>query len=85
MTYLKWWKGKTCNQEYSTWQGFHSDLMERSKVLQTRKNRIVQYHQTSFTRNVKETSLIKKEKTATRNIKIMKGKISLIKAIIQKR
>ena len=43
----------------------------------------VQYHQTSFTGNVKGTSPIKKEKTMTRNMKITKGKISLIKANIQ--
>ena len=30
-------KGKNYNQEYSTWQGFHLDLMERSKVLKTSK------------------------------------------------
>ena len=26
-------KRKNLNQEYSTWQGFHSDLMEKSKAL----------------------------------------------------
>ena len=31
-------KGKTHNQKYSTQEGFHSDLMERSKVLQTSKS-----------------------------------------------
>ena len=35
--------------------------MERSKVLQTRKLKRVQHHQTSFTRNVKGTSLSEKE------------------------
>ena len=75
-------KGKTYNQEYSNWQGSHSDLMERSKVLQTSKLR-VQHHQASFMRNVKGTSLGEKEKTTTRNIKIMKGRNSSVKANIQ--
>ena len=37
-TYLKWWKGKTYDQDYSTQQGSHSDLMEKSKALQTSKS-----------------------------------------------
>ena len=37
----------------------------------------------SFTRNFKETFLSGKEKATTRNIKITKGKISLVKASIQ--
>ena len=35
MIYLKIWKGKTYNKEYSTLQACHSYLMEKSKVLQT--------------------------------------------------
>ena len=31
-TYLKYWKGKIYNQDYCTWQGSHSKLMEKSKV-----------------------------------------------------
>ena len=31
MTYLKWWKGGICNQEYSDQQGSHSDLIEKFK------------------------------------------------------
>ena len=30
---LKWWKGKTYNQEYSTQQDSHSDLTEKSQKL----------------------------------------------------
>ena len=30
---LKWWKGKTYNQEYSTQQDSHSDLIEKSQKL----------------------------------------------------
>ena len=37
-TYLKWWKGKTYNQDYCTQQGSHSDLMEKLKPLQTSKS-----------------------------------------------
>ena len=36
--YLKYWKGKIYNQDYSTWQGSHSKFMEKSKVLQTNKS-----------------------------------------------
>ena len=32
MMYLKWWKWRNYNQEYSTQQDFHSDLMEKSKA-----------------------------------------------------
>ena len=31
-------KGKTYNQDYSTWQESHSDSMEKSKALQTSKS-----------------------------------------------
>ena len=31
-------KGKIYNQDYCTWQGLHSKLMEKSKVLQTSKS-----------------------------------------------
>ena len=37
-TYLKSWKGKTCNQDYSTQQGSHLDSMEKLKPLQTSKS-----------------------------------------------
>ena len=32
---FKWMKGEALPQEYATWQGFHSDLIQRSKVLRT--------------------------------------------------
>ena len=38
MIYLKWWKGRAYNQEYSTQQDSHSDLMEKSKAFQSRKS-----------------------------------------------
>ena len=38
MIHLKWWKGKTYNQEYSTQQGSPSDSTEKSKALQTSKS-----------------------------------------------
>ena len=37
-TYLKRWKGKTYNQDYSTQQGSHSDLTEKLKLLQKSKS-----------------------------------------------
>ena len=36
--YLKWWKGRTSNQEYTTWQDSCSDLTEKSKAFQTLKS-----------------------------------------------
>ena len=38
MIYLKWWKGRTYNQEYSTQQDYPSELMEKSKAFQISKN-----------------------------------------------
>ena len=35
---FKYWKGKIYNQDYSTWQGFHSKFMEKSKAFQTSKS-----------------------------------------------
>ena len=65
-------KGKSYNQEYSTQQGSHSDLMERSKAL-TEKQKLSSNHQTRFTTNAKRTSVSEKEKaTAFGNKKIMK-------------
>ena len=32
MIYLKWWKGRTYSQEYSTQQDSPSDLMAKSKA-----------------------------------------------------
>ena len=79
-------KGKKIyNIDYSNWQGFHSGLMERSKVLQTRKTKRVQQHQTIFVRNVNGISLSKKEKGTTRNMKIIKEKISVAVANSQYR
>ena len=68
MIYLKWWKGRTYNQEYSTQQNSHSKLMEKSKAFQTSKR--IQHHETSFTANIKGTSLgwkHKKRKRPTEN------------------
>ena len=36
--YLKWWKEKTSNQDYSTQQGSHLDLKEKSKASQVSKS-----------------------------------------------
>ena len=61
-------KGKTYNEEYSTQQDSPSDLMEKSKAVQTSKVKRIQHHQTSFTRNAKGTSLGRKQKTRKRPI-----------------
>ena len=62
MIYLKWWRGKTYNQEDSTQQDSLSDLMEKSKAFQTSKVKRIQHHQTSFITNAKGTSVGKKQK-----------------------
>ena len=49
-------KGKTYNQDYSTQQGSHSDLTEKSKVYRQAKVKRIQHNQTSFTTNAKGTS-----------------------------
>ena len=68
---------KNCDQEYSTWQGYHLDLKGKNA-------KSVQHNLTSSVRNIKVISLRKKKKkTVTRNMKIVKGKISLIKAVTQ--
>ena len=53
---------KNYNQDYSTQQGSHSDLMEKSKALQTSKSKRIQHHQISSTTNAKETSQSGKHK-----------------------
>ena len=65
--YLKWWKRKAYNQEYSPWQGLCSDLMERSKSF-TEKQKPKEFRTTKagFTRNVQTTTLREKEKATTR-------------------
>ena len=59
-TYLKWWKGRTYNQEYSTQQNSCSDLTEKSNLYRQAKDKRIQHHQTSFTRTTKGTSLQRK-------------------------
>jgi len=59
------------NQEYDTQQGYHSELKEREFPRQT-KVKGVHHHKTGLTRNVKRTSLSKKEKAVNRSEKIMK-------------
>ena len=68
-TYLKWWKRKTYNQDYSTQQGSHSDSTEELKPLQKGKAKRIQHHQTSFTTNAKGTSLGRKHKRRKRPTK----------------
>ena len=61
MIYLKWWKGRNYNQEYSTQQDSHSDVREKSKAFQTSKFKRIQHHETSFKMNAKGTSLGRKQ------------------------
>lgn len=62
---------------------FSSDLMKRSKSFTDKQNLKVQHHQISFTRKVTGTLISEKGKDTTRNVKIIKGKSSLIKANTQ--
>ena len=56
---------------------------EIKSFLKQAKTKVVHHHQTGPTRNVKGTSLSGKQKAIDRNIKHMKEKTSLVKAIIQ--
>ena len=67
MTYLKWWKGRTYNQEYSTQQYFLLQIWWRNQHLSRQaKVKRIQHHKTSFKTNAKETFLDKKSKTRKR-------------------
>ena len=67
--YLKYWKGKIYNQDYCTWQGSQSKLMEKSKLFRQAKVKRIKYHQTSFRANVKRTDIVKKYKSRKRSTK----------------
>ena len=60
MIYLKWWKGITYNQEYSTQQDSPKIWWRNQKFSRQVKVKRVQHHQTSFTTNTKGTSLGRK-------------------------
>lgn len=74
-------KGENLQPRILPWYG--CERFERSNFLQTRKAKIVQCYEANLTRNVERTSLNRKEKATTGNIKITKGKISLVKENIQ--
>ena len=62
MIYLKWWKGRTYNQDYSTQKESHLHSMENQKLYKQAKAKRIQHHQTSSTTNAKGTSLSGKHK-----------------------
>ena len=66
MIYLKWWKERTYNHDYSTQQDSHSDLMEKSKLSWLAEVKRTQHHQPSFTTNAKGTSLDRKHRRSKR-------------------
>lgn len=43
----------------------------------------VQHHYKSFTRNTKGTSLSRNQRATSRNMKLVKGRVALVKAIAQ--
>ena len=63
---IKWWRGKTYNQEHSTQEDSPSDLMEKSRLSRQTKVKRIQHHQTSFTTYAKGTSIGKKHKRRKR-------------------
>ena len=56
MIYSNYRKGKTYNQEYSTWQDYDSKLKERDSFPQA-KAKTVCHHKTGLIGNVKGNSL----------------------------
>ena len=58
--YLKYWKGKIYDQYYSTRQGSHSKISWNKMLFRQTKVKRIQYHQTSFTTNVKGNYIVKK-------------------------
>ena len=69
--YVKLWKGRIYNlQECSTQQNTHWDLVRKSKVFQKAEVKRIQHHETSFSTNVKGTSLSRKYKRRKRTTKI---------------
>ena len=72
--YLKWWNGKTYNQEHATQKGCHSFAKEKKFYSQTKGKRI-QNHKSSLTVNVEGTCLAGENKEGTtRNTKITNRK-----------
>ena len=59
--HLKWWKGRTCNQEYPASFPFRFEGEIKSFPRQAKVKRI-QHHQSNFTTNTKGTSLGRKHK-----------------------
>ena len=86
MIYLKWWKERNYNQEYSTQQDSHSVLMEKSKAFQTSKSQENSANQTRFTTNAKGTSPGRKHKRRKRSTdnksKTIKKKKTVIRSYI---
>ena len=68
--YLKYWKGKIYNQDYLLLVGYSKDLIQNwwrnKKLFRQVKVKRIQYHQTSFTTNVKGTYIVKKYKRRKR-------------------
>ena len=71
---------KIYNLKYFTSKSFIQIQWRGQKFY--RQTKAFKCHQTNFTRNVKGSSLSEKEKAKTRNMKIMKEKISLVKVKI---
>ena len=68
MIYLKWWKGQMYNREYSTQQGSHSDLIDKSFPDKKIKENSAEPNQAY--NNYWMNFLVRKEKDTTRKKKI---------------
>ena len=75
-------KGKNLQPRISNKALIHIEWRNQKCCRQAKAERI-QHHQTSFTTNAKGTSLGRKEKATSRNKKITKWKISMVKANLQ--
>ena len=60
--YLKWWKGRTCNQERLPSKTLLQIWWRNQKLSRQAKIKRIQHHQTSFTTNAKGTSVGWKQK-----------------------
>ena len=81
--YLKWKKGKPTMKNTLPGKAIIQIWRRYQEFYRQAKAKRVQHQETNFTRNVKGTSLSRKEKVTTWNIKITKGKLPLVNANIQ--
>ena len=67
MIYLKWWKGRTYNQEYPTIKILIQIWWRNQNLPRQAKVKRIQHHQNNFLTNTKGTSLCRKHKKRNRS------------------